>query len=277
MDVCNKIWARGKGVRGKINRLRLETNYELMIWSLREIKVTNTGFSQKKVTSTILGFHTHTHARTHTNTHWRSPWEGETSLIKLPIFPSYSDVLKQVFSSSKPNTHTLSFSPHAHTHFPTSTTGEKDGLTGCEWEQLSAAPMTGFFCWRGLIQQRALELHSFSAGMQRRDAFHFVFKRRYRYTVRSHMPSWRKTQKNVLVWSAILHVVELCVLVYSRVHLKFCQIRTRFCILAYFSWRVVPALCQIMYSLSVCSDETTSAAPRSFRQNRPPARTLSLT
>ena len=29
--------------------------------------------------------------------------------------------------------------------------------------------------------------HSFSAGMQRRDAFHFVFKRRYRYTERSHM------------------------------------------------------------------------------------------
>ena len=28
---------------------------------------------------------------------WRSPWEGETSLIKLPIFPSLSDVLKQVF------------------------------------------------------------------------------------------------------------------------------------------------------------------------------------
>ena len=40
---------------------------------------------------------------------------------------------------------------------------------------------------------------------------------------------------------------------------------------------VVPALCQVMYSLSVCSDGTTSAAPRSFRQNRPPARTLSLT
>ena len=40
---------------------------------------------------------------------------------------------------------------------------------------------------------------------------------------------------------------------------------------------VVPALCQIMYSLSVCSDRTTSAAPWSFRQNRPPACTLSLT
>ena len=90
--------------------------------------------------------------------------------------------------------------------------------------------------------------------------------------------AWRETQKNVLVWSAILHVVELRVLVYSRVHLKFCQVRKRFCILAYFSWQgVEPALCQIMYSLSVCSDGTTSAAPRSFRQNRPPARTLSLT
>ena len=40
---------------------------------------------------------------------------------------------------------------------------------------------------------------------------------------------------------------------------------------------VVPELCLIMYSLSVCSDGTTSAAPWSFRQNRPPARTLSLT
>ena len=102
--------------------------------------------------------------------------------------------------------------------------------------QLSAAPMTGFFSWRGLIQQRALEVHSFSAGMQRRDAFHFVFKIRYRY--RTH-DVWRKTLKNVLVWSAIFHVVELRVLVYSCVHLKFCQIRKRFCILAYFSWHVL--------------------------------------
>ena len=58
--------------------------------------------------------------------------------------------------------------------------------------QLSVAPMTGFFSWHGLIQQRALEAHSFSAGMQRRDAFHFVFKRRYRYTVRSHMLGERR-------------------------------------------------------------------------------------
>ena len=40
---------------------------------------------------------------------------------------------------------------------------------------------------------------------------------------------------------------------------------------------VVPTLCQIMYSLSVCSDGTTEAQPRSFCQNRPTARTLSLT
>ena len=97
--------------------------------------------------------------------------------------------------------------------------------------QLSAAPMTGFFSWRGLIQQRALEVHSFSAGMQRRDAF-ISFSKGVTCTGIAH--AWRKTQKNVLVWSAILHVVELRVLVYSCVHLKFCQIRKSFCILAYF-------------------------------------------
>ena len=36
---------------------------------------------------------------------------------------------------------------------------------------------------------------------------------------------------------------------------------------------VVPKLCQLMYSLSVCSDGTTSAAPPLFRQIRPPSRT----
>ena len=35
--------------------------------------------------------------------HWRSPWEGEMSLSKLPIFPYLSDVLKQVFSSFEPS------------------------------------------------------------------------------------------------------------------------------------------------------------------------------
>ena len=105
--------------------------------------------------------------------------------------------------------------------------------------QLSAAPMNGFFSWRGLFQQRELEIHSFSAGMQRS-------KRRFSFCFQKALPvyweiahAWRKTQMNVLVWSAILHVVELRVLVYSRVHLKFCQIRKRFCILAYFSWHVL--------------------------------------
>ena len=87
--------------------------------------------------------------------------------------------------------------------------------------ELSAAPMTGFFSWRGLIQQRVLEVHSFSAGMQRRDAFHFVFKRRYL--------SWER-HKWMFLSDLRLHVVELRVFVYSRVHLKFCQIRKRFCI-----------------------------------------------
>ena len=39
--------------------------------------------------------------------------------------------------------------------------------------QLSAAPINGFFSWRGLFQQRELEIHSFSAGMQRRGRFSF--------------------------------------------------------------------------------------------------------
>ena len=91
-------------------------------------------------------------------------------------------------------------------------------------------------------------------------------------------PAWRKTQKNVLVWSAILHVVEFRVLVYRRVHPKVLPNTETFLhSRVFFVTCVVPALCQIMYSLSVCSDGTTSAAPRSFRQNRPPARTLSLT
>ena len=67
-------------------------------------------------------------------------------------------------------------------------------------------------------------------------------------------------------------------LVYSRVHPKVLPNTETFLhSRVFFVTCVVPALCQIMYSLSVCSDGTTSAAPRSFRQNRPPARTLSLT
>ena len=139
--------------------------------------------------------------------------------------------------------------------------------------QLSAAPMTGFFSWRGLIQQRALEVHSFSAGMQRRDAFHFVFKIRYRY--RTCLEKGTKECSCLICDCSCCRTscvgVQLCTpkvlpntetFLHSRVFFLTC---------------VVPALCQIMYSLSVCSDGTTSAAPRSFRQNRPPARTLSLT
>ena len=139
--------------------------------------------------------------------------------------------------------------------------------------QLSAAPMNGFFSWRGLFQQRELEIHSFSAGMQRS-------KRRFSFCFQKTLPvyweiahAWRKTQMNVLVWSAILHVVELRVLVYSRVHLKFAKYgnvsafsRIFRDFFFFFVWSsvfqlffvtcVVPALCQIMYSLSVCSDGT---------------------
>ena len=89
--------------------------------------------------------------------------------------------------------------------------------------------------------------------------------------------AWRKTQKNgscLICDSSCCRTscvsVQLCTpkvlpntetFLHSRVFFVTC---------------VVPALCQIMYSLSVCSDGTTSAAPRSFRQNRPPARTLSV-
>ena len=92
--------------------------------------------------------------------------------------------------------------------------------------------------------------------------------------------AWRKTQNecSCLICDSSCCRTS-CVLVYSRVHITFCQIRKRFCILAYFSWHVfVPALCQIMYmySLSVCSDGTTSAAPRSSSEQTS-SRTLSLT
>ena len=57
--------------------------------------------------------------------------------------------------------------------------------------------------------------------------------------------AWRKTQKNVLVWSAILHVVELRVLVYSRVHLKFTKYGNVFFVI--WPWRL-PELEHIKYS-----------------------------
>ena len=142
--------------------------------------------------------------------------------------------------------------------------------------QLSAAPMTGFFSWRGLIQQRALEVHSFSAGMQRRDAFHFIFKRRY-LRDRTCLEKDTTPQMNVLVWSATWCCRTSCVSVQPCTPKILPNTETFLHSRVFFVTCVVPALCQIMYSLSVCSDGTTSAAPRSFRQNRPPARTLSLT
>ena len=137
--------------------------------------------------------------------------------------------------------------------------------------------MAGFFSWRGL-KQSAIEVHSFSAGMQRRDAFHFVFKRRYRYTVRSHMLGERHKR---MFLSDLRFFCSCCRT--SCVSVQPCtpkvlpNTETFLHSRVFFVTCVVPALCQIMYSLSVCSDGTTSAAPRSFRQNRPPARTLSLT
>ena len=67
--------------------------------------------------------------------------------------------------------------------------------------QLSVAPMNGFFSWRGLFPQRELEIHSFSAGMQRS-------KRRFSFCFQKALPvyweiahAWRKKHMNVLVWS----------------------------------------------------------------------------
>ena len=114
--------------------------------------------------------------------------------------------------------------------------------------------------------------------MQRRDAFHFVFKRRYRYTVRSHMFGERHKR---MFLSDLRFFCSCCRT--SCVSVQPCtpkvlpNTETFLHSRVFFVTCVVPALCQIMYSLSVCSDGTTSAAPRSFRQNRPPARTLSLT
>ena len=144
--------------------------------------------------------------------------------------------------------------------------------------QLSAvAPMAGFFSWRGL-KQSAIEVHSFSAGMQRRDAFHFVFKRRYRYTVRSHMLGERHKKMFLSdLWFFCSCCRTSCVSVQPCTPKVLPNTETFLHSRVFFETCVVPALCQIMYSLSVCSDGTTSAAPRSFRQNRPPARTLSLT
>ena len=109
--------------------------------------------------------------------------------------------------------------------------------------------------------------------MQQRDAFHFVFKRRHRDRT--------CLEKDTNECSCLIGDSSCCRT--SCVSVQPCtpkglpNTETFLHSRVFFVTYVVPALCQIMYSLSVCSDGTTSAAPRSFRQNRPPARTLSLT
>ena len=78
-----------------------------------------------------------------------------------------------------------------------------------------------------------------SSQLQRWDAAkrHFSFRFQKALPERSHILGER--HKWMFLSDLRLHVVELRVLVYSRVHLKFCQIRKRFCILAYFSWHVL--------------------------------------
>ena len=78
--------------------------------------------------------------------------------------------------------------------------------------QILATPMIDFFSWRSLIQQRALEVYSFGAGMGYR-------KRRFSFRFQKALSSWEPAhiwRKNVLVWSAILHVVERFVLLYTQ-------------------------------------------------------------
>ena len=109
----------------------------------------------------------------------------------------------------------------------------------------------------------------------RRDAFHFFFKRRYRYTERSYMLGDTNECSCLICDSSCCRAS--CVSVQPCTPKVLLNTETFLHSRVFFVTCVVPALCQIMYSLSVCSDGTTSAAPRSFRQNRPPARTLSLT
>ena len=119
-----------------------------------------------------------------------------------------------------------------------------------------------------------------SSQLQRWDAA----KRRFSFRCQKALPvyweialAWRKTQMNVLLWSATSCCRTSCVSVQPCTPKVLPNTETFLHSRVFFVTCVVPALCQIMYSLSVCSDGTTSAAPRSFRQNRPPARTLSLT
>ena len=97
---------------------------------------------------------------------------------------------------------------------------------------------------------------------------------------RTCLETWRKTQMNVLLWSATSCCRTSCVSVQPCTPKVLPNTETFLHSRVFFVTCVVPALCKIMYSLSVCSDGLfwrNSAAPRSFRQNRPPARTLSLT
>ena len=110
-----------------------------------------------------------------------------------------------------------------------------------------------------------------------RDAFHFVFKRRYRYILRDSTCLEKDTKECSCLICDSSGCRTSCVGVQPCTPKISPNTETFLHSRVFFVTWVVPALCQIMYSLSACSDGTTSAAPRSFHQNRPPARTLSLT
>ena len=111
-----------------------------------------------------------------------------------------------------------------------------NGPASISWHNFQPAWMTGVLSWRG-IQQSALEVHSFSAGMLcRKRRCSFRFQKALSWEL-AHVGERHKM--NVLVWSVILHVVKLRVLAYSSTHLEFGQIRKHFCLLAYFAWRVL--------------------------------------
>ena len=112
------------------------------------------------------------------------------------------------------------------------TSASVDQLGQLTW---SAAPMSGhFFSWRDFIQQHALEVHSFSAemGVQEETLL-------FSFSEGAIIMRARTCLAKEMLLSAILDVVKLRVLVYSRIHLEFCQIRKGFCLLAYFAWRVL--------------------------------------
>ena len=94
----------------------------------------------------------------------------------------------------------------------------------------------GFFSWRCLIQQRPLEVHSFSAVMGcRKRRFSFRFQKALSSWELAHI--WRKTPS--CLCDSSCSSIEPLVLLYSRTHLEFCPKRKRFCLLAYFPWRAL--------------------------------------